>query len=372
MKKINVVLDLCSLLKPSSTNEINILKNKILENKFPWYEVIAIANKEYLIPSLYISLKEKKLFKIIQDKQLQEYLHAVYSFNLERNQKIIYQIKDVLEILKSINVTPLLLKGSVSLLKHDYDDLGMRHLTDIDMLITDNQLTNAYNALVQSGYSYVRKKEKRTLTKNFHHLEPISKEGMPTSLELHRTILGKQATNYMLHYSQYSIKLTNPELLNANILTPTYRLYHAFLHTELQDNDHKLKRLALRHLFDFTVLARQYDNEINWELFDKLIIEINCKKILNDYLYVANILFSLNTPLTITTMQTKKYYLMIKISWMIQETRMRLLFPLSVQIPRLFQAYSYKRLQKTYLFNSFFGYLLAILKHINFHYRQML
>ena len=369
MQKTEVLLLLCALLKPSSRSEIETLKEKISNKQIPWVEIVEIANRNYLIPVLYAELQDKQLLELLPDKQLQEYLYAIYTFNSERNEQIIEQLKDIVSILKPFHITPLFLKGSASLSEKDYSSIGMRSLTDVDILIKEDELNQAFDELIKSGYSFVREEDERTLTKDFHHIEPISKEGMPTSVELHRTVLGKKATGYMLDFSEHITKSSHPDFLDVDIFTPTYRLYHAFLHTELQDDDHKFKRLALRHLFDFTILVHTYYQHIDWKLLEQLVIEINCKEILDDYLYMAKIFFSLETPLTIENTRTKQHYNMILKAFELQDTKMGKFYPLSAQIPQLLARYSYKRLQKIYSFESYAGYVVAIFKYF---YRHLL
>ena len=349
--------------------ELETLKERLLNKQIPWSEIIEIANQNYLIPALYAELKVKQLFEILPDKQLQEYLYAVYVFNNERNEQIIEQLKDILSILKPFHITPLLLKGSASLCEKDYLSIGVRHLTDIDILIKEEELDQAFNEMVKSGYSFVKEEHELPLDKEFHHIEPISKEGMPTSVELHRTVLAKIAREYMLDFSKHITKSSHHDFLDVEIFTPTYRLYHAFLHTELQDDNHRIKLLDLRHLFDFTVLVHKYSDQIDWKLLKQLVVENNCIEILNDYLYMAKIFFSLETPLTTENQKTKQHYNMILKVFELEGTKRGKLYPPSVQIPKLLAAYSYKRLQKIYSFESYSGYIVAVFKHLNHHLR---
>jgi len=370
MNRKNALLLFCTFLKPLSKKEVLEYRQKIIDDKIPWLQLIAIANSNYMIPLLYMALQKNCLYDDILDEQLKEYLYTIYTFNYERNKQILQQLDDLVSTLSPLGITPLLLKGSAVLCENDYDDLGARSLTDIDILIKEDALKNAFNALVANGYHFTREEDKRTLTKDFHHIEPISKEGYPSSVELHRTILGKGVSTYMLDYEQHMTKSTHKDFTDINILTPTYRLYHAFLHTELQDADYKFKRLALRHLFDFTVLVKKYEQEIDWKLLDQLVTKKECKEILEDYLYVVNQLFSLQTPLTTTTKRARKHYRMVCKEFELRNSWLGYFYPLSAQIPKLLQAYSYKKLQKIYSFNSYNGYIIAIFKHFYFHIKS--
>jgi len=332
MQNIEELLILCKLLRPASKEEINQLKDEILKDKIPWTYVIALANRDYLIPALYIELQNKKLFEFLKDKELKNYLSEIFRFNTNRNQEIVTQLEDIAKILTPLKIYPLFLKGSISLIQKDYQNIGMRSLTDIDIYIKSDDLLPALNELKKHNYTYVRDTDKECIDDDYHHLEPLYKEGMPSSIELHRNILGNKALNYITYTQDKIQKSTNPIFKDVDILTPTYRIYHAFLHTEIQDDNHRLKYLALRHLFDFTILVRKYYKDIDWNLLNQLVRSNNCKKILDDYLYMAKILFNLETPLTVDNNRTRIYYKKMIKSFELEGTFKGMFYPL---IPKL-------------------------------------
>ncbi|MFK5937461.1 MAG: hypothetical protein QM497_03595, partial [Sulfurimonas sp.] len=121
-----------------------------------------------------------------------------------------------------------------------------------------------------------------------------------------------------------------------------------------------------------TVLVHKYSHHIDWKLLDQLVIATNCKEILDDYLYMAKMFFSLETPLTTQNIKTKQHYNMLLKAFELKGTKMGKLYPPSAQIPKLLSAYSYKRLQKLYSFESYSGYVVAIFKHLNHHLHKII
>jgi len=355
---------LCSLITTSKEFNYTLLKEQIVTNQIPWDQIVAVANKEYLIPVLYVSLKNRDLFDLLQDEQLKEFLQTIYKFNLQRNEAIIAQTEDLVQTLGVYNITPLLLKGIVSLAENDYLQLGMRHLTDIDIVINKEHMIDAFNILMSSGYSLTNKEDidEPRLTRNFHHVQPISKNGMPASVELHHHILVPYASKYMQGFSKYITKCSYNTLSNVDILSPTYRVYHSFLHTEIQDKNHLFKKITLRHLYDFTILVNKYDREIDWNLLSELVKKNNCRYILEDYLYLVRMFFSLETPLTIENARTIKHYKKVLKVINFEDTIMEKFYPIVPNIKKQLRGYSYKNLKHIYSFNSYLGYILAIFK----------
>lgn len=370
MQTTKEVFILCEFLRPSSQDEIATLKEKILHDEIPWIEVVELANSDYLIPALYVALEDKQLLQVIRDEQLINYMREVYALNSERNLQILEQIKDIITLLKPLGITPLLLKGSAVLTEDDYQTLGMRSMTDIDIMVDSTKVEESFNALQVSGYSFVESEhQNRSLSKHHHHLEAMQKAGMPAALELHTSILGGVAKEYIDNTPDNMRKSINENLKDADILIPTYRLYHAFLHSEILHFNHRSKSLALRHLFDFTVLANKYYKEIDWKLLYQLCILHNCKDILEDYLYVCKTLFSLQTPITIKSRKAKRHCEKILKSYELEGTLKGAFYPLEYKLKGY---YGYERLKNKYGFKSFIGYPPALFKHISYQIRTYL
>jgi len=360
MQKIEELMLLCTLLGQTSQEEIAALRERVLCDKIPWVGIIALANSDYLVPALYGQLKNKKLFEVIQDEQLKGYMREVYAFNTERNYQILDQLKHLASLLIPLGSAPLLLKGSAILTEGDYPSFGMRCMTDIDIMLDKKELGQTLEVLKRSGYSFVNGEEKHQVENDHHHLEAMQKDGMPAALELHYHAVGGKASEYIIQDCDNMQKSTNKNFKELDILLPTYRLYHAFLHTEIQHKNHKFKSLGLRHLYDFTVLTTKYKEEIDWKLLRQLAVSNHCKEVLDDYLYLANMLFSLHTPLTVENSRTRRHYKMVLKSFELKGTFLGQFYPLRAKLE---STYSYKKLQKRYIFNSVVGYIVAVFKH---------
>ena len=88
-----------------------------------------------------------------------------------RNTIIFNELKTLLKILKHANIDVVLLKGT-ALIASVYPDLAFRFMSDIDILIRENDLVKARENLLANGYTqnrppYNLKKEKQ------HHLPPF-------------------------------------------------------------------------------------------------------------------------------------------------------------------------------------------------------
>lgn len=51
---------------------------------------------------------------------------------------------------------------------------------------------------------------------------------------------------------------------NMAVLLPTFRLMHAFLHSDMVDRNYELKKIDLRQLYEMSRIVANYDSQINW------------------------------------------------------------------------------------------------------------
>ncbi len=323
-------------------------------------KLVEIANHEFLTSAFFYQLDKNNFLKKNDDEELVLYLNEIFRLNTVRNTQIIEQLKEIILIFDSANIECLLLKGAASLVENDYEHIGIRYLSDIDLMVHPEQIKEAYTLLIKAGYKKVD--ADFIVHDSYHHLWPIEKKGMPVMLELHRRVMGGDSTiEYIPFSEETSYQSSNPEFLNTWILNPTYKLYHAFLHTELDDNNYNLKYLDLRHLYDFTVLTKKYYDKVDWNKLDKLVKSLNLVNNFQAYLYICKELFNLTTPLTVDNRKVHSNYQKILKSFELRGTIREGLYPL---LPNFKRLYSTQRLKEIYSYKQNIFYIYYILKHI--------
>ena len=330
------------------------------ETDIDFLKLVEIANYEYLTSAFFYQLDKNNFFKTNSDEELFTYLNEIFRINANRNTQIVTQLKEVVSLLSSAGIEPLLLKGSASLIENDYEHIGIRFLSDIDLMVHPEQIEEAYTLLMNVGYKKVD--IEFSGHDSYHHLWPIEKEGMPAMVELHRRIMGGHSTFEYIPFSMStSYKSENSDFLDAWVLNPTYKLYHAFLHTELDDDNYNLKDLDLRHVYDFTVLTKKYYDKVDWNELDKLIRSLKLLNNFQAYLYMCKELFGLTTPLTVDNKKVHSDYNKVLKSYELQGTVRGDFYPL---LPKLQGLYSNQRLQEIYQYKKNIYYPYYILKHI--------
>ncbi len=208
------------------------------DNNIFWENLVKIGSNQLIIPTIYFELKKRGLLNKIP-KELRKYFTKIYNFNSERNKKVLIEINTIENELKKNKVDFVFLKGA-SLLKTIYNNnVGIRMMHDIDILVNKNHTTNAKNILNNLNY-YDRGFENK-IVKNIHLPRLINNE-KNIGLEIHHKLINKKN---LFDYSKIFKKNTR------NILSINDNLNHIILNLEKNDHGTLLGTINLRTKYDF-------------------------------------------------------------------------------------------------------------------------
>jgi len=306
--RLQSLFTLASMISPSSDKEK--IKQAILSNSIEWLSVVEIANAHFLTASLYYTLLEKDLLCFIKDEELLNYLEQIYTINLRRNQKIIEQSREIAQILLQKEITPVFLKGAASLLQNDYKDPGMRFLSDIDLYVPENDFGKAKEQLLASGYMPNKIKGIKNIEKH-HHWWPMCHPKWDVVIELHRLIL-TYPYSQLMRCKKRDFQ-DSAHHTNIAVLSPTFRLIHAFIHSDIVDRKYALKEIDLRQLYEMSILIDTYRSQINWKYIEKFFQLHIMWDQFNSRLCLIDALFNIHAPILVhntkSRIQLKIFYL---------------------------------------------------------------
>lgn len=118
-----------------------------------WQRVVAVAERSKVLPLLFSIIKDKKdklgvppdIFSILQDS---------YRKNALRNALVIDEFRKCADSLHEHNVDCVALKGICFLLSLYHSDPAIRRLEDADILVREEDVEKACNALESAGYVF--------------------------------------------------------------------------------------------------------------------------------------------------------------------------------------------------------------------------
>ncbi len=116
-----------------------------------WQGIIDEADMLDVFPFLYGAIANSP-FKNDVPAHLFLMIEKEYYANLSRNLRLLKEAKQIAQSAGDEGARPLLL-GGISLLGSVYEDYGLRHIGDIDMLVSDKDKNKVFRILRKKGYS---------------------------------------------------------------------------------------------------------------------------------------------------------------------------------------------------------------------------
>lgn len=291
MDRLDTFYFLCDCLSPFSVPEK--LQKTLGKREIAWESVIAAAGYHLVTPALYWALREKGLLRELPD-DVHDYLEAVWTLNFERNQKLSSQLVEVCGLFNRHGIQPLLLKGAITLVTECYPNIGVRVMNDLDMLIPEERLADAREILYQAGYADAYSSDDAP---DHHHLTPLTHSEKIACIELHRGIVGQRYAELLPAAAVLddSVSLTFMGV-SAKQPSPIHRIQHNIVHSHLQDGNNARHNIDLRQLYEFIMLLKQFEAEIDWEAVRLNFSAGSEVKALANYPLLAQHLFSQKIP----------------------------------------------------------------------------
>lgn len=265
--RYNAYKFIASAISPyfSDANLVNILKDrKIID----WELVALVASNHSIIQALYPALLSKGLIDHVPDEFI-SYIKEMNRLNNKRNRLMRSQLMEAVSIINTFGVRPLLMKGAAHYFLDTFVGDGDRLLTDLDILVPKEKIKLVSDGLIKSGYKYVE--EKMEFMNTHHHYPPLIRDNDCAMIELHRDL--------MFHKQQHvfptelawgkAIDIILPNNSRAKVLSPTYRVFHSFLHSNIVDKLYQKGCVEIRQLHELARTQFVYSSDINWnEIFD--------------------------------------------------------------------------------------------------------
>ncbi len=275
-----------------------------------WSAVVAIANRNLLVPALWIALRDKGVIDSL-DETLCGYLEEMYRHNLERNRGIVEQVKSIAFLLNQHGIEPVLLKGSSALVEGVFSDPGVRCMLDIDLLIEPEQTQRAWEILVDSGYQSVSDQTGMPQPKQGlgAHLPRLFKDGVVAGVEMHNRALSRKCGEVLAvdDVVKRSLLLEDGGC-RYRVLSPEDQLKITFYHSQVSHENHKNRKIDLRQLHHFMAQVKFFDQRIGWSKFQEQISSDGYGEVFDSYLYMLEQLFGIALPLAQKTEQASQYF----------------------------------------------------------------
>ena len=250
-----------------------------------WPEILNLAQRHGVAPLLYYRLKNVGLQEIVPEQTFQA-LQQAYLSNAARNMRLYHELGQILTVLHERNIPVIVLKGAY-LAEAVYDNIALRTMTDIDLLVKEADLQRAVEILYELEYA------PDTTWATTAHLPPFVKPGK-TRIELHWA-LEDPASPFTIDTDGLWERARKAVIANVTVynLSQEDLLLHSCLH------------LAFRHYFtiglkafcDIGEILHDDRHALNWKTVESRACQWRVERCVYLSLYYANDLFSLDIPL---------------------------------------------------------------------------
>lgn len=221
-----------------------------------WTSVIGLANQTLTTPAL-IDFVDK--FAPILPEDVSAYIRHIHGRNVLRNNRLVAQLEEAVVAINGHGITPILLKGASTLATAPEARLGVRLMSDLDIMVMPDEARMAVAALCAIGYDI---HEQTPPESQRWHVE-LNRSQDVGAIDLQRAAPGPA---YLYQNFGHALNHCVPARLGwgrVYVPTPTYRALMLIIHDQFQDYGYWLGDLDLRHLVELRDLNNSAEG-LNW------------------------------------------------------------------------------------------------------------
>ena len=224
------------------------IEKQLKSKSIDWDAVVKVSTAHYVFPALYCNLKRQGFLQYLP-QELVSYMEYITNLNRERNQQIITQAKELSDLLRDHNITPVFLKGTGNLLEGLYEDIAERMVGDIDFIFSKEDYPKAIEVLENEKYY-----SDLELVKFHWHYPRLVHINKIAAVEIHNKVL-KQPYSAILSFE----KINKDAELFSNIKVASYhdKLLNSVLPKQINDNLYHSKTISLRTVYDVFLLFKK-------------------------------------------------------------------------------------------------------------------
>jgi len=279
--------------------DIKFKLEKILGNYLDWNYIVDRSTEQGILPLLYWNLSKICKGKNVPSEIMRS-LENTYNSILAWNMLRYDELNRILTAFKKIGIDTIVLKGAF-LAEEIYKNIGLRSMTDIDLLIKEEDLEKVKKEMIKLMYSV----EKFAPTKLHERLETVLYNELQffhtnkkISIEIHWNI-SNPAESYNVDIDKFwenakPIKIADAETL---MFTSEDLLQHLCLHLEnhLNSNNPRAAK-PFRCYCDIAAVTRHYKETINWKYLLQSTRSCGIEKPVFQSLFIANKCFGALVP----------------------------------------------------------------------------
>jgi hypothetical protein len=254
--------------------------NDLVGRDIDWKKLSDSAYEIGLYPILYIHLRDIPNRHSIP-KELMKMIKKAYHDTTAINMFFYHELQRIIDACHAREIEVILLKGAV-LAKIVYEDIGLRSMSDLDILIKREDVVHMKEIMSNLDYVSVMDKQEDHRHEKHFHLPQYKHREKNIVVEIHLNITEKSiciSTEEWWHRAQSSVFFGS----KAIIPSPEDMVIHLCLHLYNHGYRHNM---LLRGLCDINETLRHYKNEIDTNLLQGMVNDLKIDKHVYSILYL--------------------------------------------------------------------------------------
>ncbi len=228
-----------------------------------WDELFGRAERHGVAPLIYWQFRQDHDF--FPEKVFQKFRQA-YIQTLGRNKILLAELDRLVELLTAQQIDVVLFKGAV-FSRLLYDDIGLRPMSDLDLLVRKQDIPTAVAVLKQAGYEEPVLHQSESLKKDVTHDVHLRQSIQPyVDIEVHWLLGGGERYRYQPDMTWFWQRVVPLEGWRKGVYTfsPAAHLLYLCAHLGYQ---HGLGNVGLLWLVDIARFLAKEQETIDWEDF---------------------------------------------------------------------------------------------------------
>ncbi len=264
---------------------------ELLSGALNWNYLLKNSSNHGITPLVFYNLRIIDKFGIVPKEVYRKFERAYYA-NLHHNMKIYDELSRILRELQDANIKVILLKGA-AIAELAYNDLALRPIGDIDLLVQEQDFPKIKELLVNIGYEPTESLPilaPGEAVEYAHYFEQIRffNEGQ-LLIEIHFRLvnMGIPKVEEMVWQNAVRVKICG-----VDTLTPSVE--DSLLLLCIHANQHNY--CMIRLFCDIAELIRNFSGEINWRSFLDIVRKRRLNSSIYYTLYFTSKLLGVNIP----------------------------------------------------------------------------
>jgi len=236
-----------------------------------WEALLAEANRQHATPLWYARMKTHGLLALVPEA-LRVYLAQLHAANLSRNRMLQDELAMILQLFRDNGIPVILLKGAATFGDRLYADPGARLMSDMDLLLPQEQIGEAERLLMMEGYvddpANVSLSDVWPGNTRHAHTPGLLHLRKQIAVELHFKVAYGQSGRILPVNAACAASVSGAvQGQETAWLSPHHRLLHNALHATLPHREFSRGRLRLSDLAEFAALVERYPQEVDLDRF---------------------------------------------------------------------------------------------------------